>query len=113
VGSGCEPNKIFQLRIGALVSGRRATKILAMHSSTVSRQHPFSPLVAQKVSVANDSPIGFGFRLTHLQNRHFEIKFITRAYRVRPRPLLMIRARRMTLCSSARRADAPLRPQSR
>ena len=50
-------------------------------------QHRFTSLIAQEHSGSNDPPVGFGFRLTHLQDRSFEIERIARAYRVRqPQP---------------------------
>jgi len=77
-GGGLGPNRAFSTR------GRRV-RIWSPGNENIggTLQHRFTPLIAQEVSVTNDSPIGFGFRLTHLQNRHFEIELITRAYRVR------------------------------
>ena len=43
----------------------------------------FALFVAQDISVSNDPSIRFGFRFAYLQNRHFQIEFITRAHRVR------------------------------
>jgi len=40
-------------------------------------------LIAQENLGVDDAPIGFGFRLTHFQNRRFQVEFFTRAYRVR------------------------------
>ena len=46
-------------------------------------QHRLALLMAQQVSVADYSPVRFRFRGAQLQNRHFEIERVTRAYRVR------------------------------
>lgn len=46
-------------------------------------QNCFTLLIAQEVSIANDSTVGSRLRLTHLQNSHFEIELITWAYRIR------------------------------
>jgi hypothetical protein len=45
-------------------------------------------LIAQENLGVDDTPIGFGFRLTHFQNCGFEVNLIARAYRVRqPQPI--------------------------
>ena len=57
-------------------------------------QHRLAPLIAQEVSVTNDSPIGFGLRLAFLQNTRFEIEFVVRAYGVRQPQLIPAQSRK-------------------
>src|SRR5215216_4677830 len=78
VGGGLGPNRAFSTR------GRRV-RVRPSRNENIGAtlQHRFAALIAQENSGANDSPIGFGFRLPHLQNRRFEIELITRAYRLR------------------------------
>jgi hypothetical protein len=63
---GLGPNRAFSTR------GRRV-RIWSPRNENIggTLQHRFTPWIAQEISVTNDSPIGFGFRLTHFQNRHF------------------------------------------
>src|SRR6266702_7705157 len=82
-GGGLGPNRAFSTR------GRRV-RIWSPGNENIGGplQHRFTPLIAQEDSGANDSPIGFGFRLMHLHNRRFEIELIARAYRVRQPQLI-------------------------
>ena len=80
----------------SLFNAGRRVRVRSPRNENISNalQHRLMPLIAQENSAANDSPIGFGFRLTHLQNSRFEIEPITRAYRVRQSQLIPAHSRK-------------------
>src|SRR6266498_3787968 len=84
-----------KLRNGLMGRPSRRVRVRSPRNQNIADtlEHDLSPLNAQEGSVANNSPIGFGLRLTHLQNRRFEIELITRAYRVRQSQLIPAHSR--------------------
>jgi hypothetical protein len=80
----------------SLFNAGRRVRVLPSRNKNLgdTLQNRFTPLIAQEDSAANDSPVGFGFRLAHLQNRGFQIELIARAYRFRQPQLIPAQSRK-------------------